>query len=139
MKTGTTPPWLVVLVVVVTGAITAVVLTAAGFPRPTAARDRPAMSGAPIIVWGTPIGHADRGACTDCHRVASREGERLPTISPLSPLPHPFRGVCNNCHAIEASRVLSLLPAGAMPNQAGPSRGIGSLVKRWLSSTSDGE
>ena len=140
MKRADTPRWLVVLVVVVTGAITAAVLSAAGLPRPATARARPVMPGAPTIVWGSPIGHADRGACTDCHRIVDREGERLPRISPLSSLPHEFRGVCNNCHAVEPSRILALLPAGAMPNPAGPSRGLGSIVGRaFLGLASDGE
>ena len=93
-----------------------------------------------MIRAGTPVGHADRGPCTDCHRVASHEGERMPTISPLSSLPHEFRGVCNNCHRIAASRILALLPAGAMPNPAGQTRGPASFLGRaLLGFGSDGE
>jgi hypothetical protein len=95
------------------------------------------MPGAPVILGGTPIGHADRGACTDCHRIVSREGERLPTIHASSPLPHEFRGVCNNCHVVEVSRWLSLLPAAAIPNPAGRNTGLAAIVARALGS--DGE
>ena len=77
-------------------------------------------------------GHADRGTCTDCHRIVSREGERLPAITTLSSMPHEFRGVCNNCHLLEPSWLLTRLPAAAMPNPARPNTAVGSLVARGL-------
>jgi hypothetical protein len=112
----------------------AVVLVALGAPeRGGALAAKPAaISGAPTIGWGTPIGHADRGPCTTCHRLVSHEGERLPAISALSPLPHEFRGVCNNCHAIEASWLLRFFPASTLPNRAGPNAGLGSLLARAI-------
>jgi hypothetical protein len=92
-----------------------------------------------MIIWGTAIGHGDRGPCTNCHRIVSPEGERLPAITALSALPHEFRGVCNNCHAVNVSWILSVLPAAAMPNPAGPNTILGSLVARVMRLGSDGE
>jgi hypothetical protein len=133
---NTVPRWLVLLLVVTVAAISAAAISG---PERSAVTQRAAMSGAPTIVWGTPIGHADRGPCTSCHRIANRESERLPAITAVSPLPHRFRGVCNNCHVVEVSWILRLLPAAAMPNRAGPSTGFGWLVARLLDLGSDGE
>ncbi len=123
--------WLVILLVVAVAGVTAAALATTEPAR------RPKMPGAPAIVWGTRVGHADRGMCTDCHRVVSRDGERMPTIHPSSFLPHEFRGVCNNCHVVEASRLLAFAPAAAIPNPAGPNSGLAALVARALGG--DGE
>ena len=154
------PRSLVIILIMATAGITATALPATGSPEPVAVRDRvppssarappfpvrsvatqpAALSRAPSIIWGTPIGHGDRGPCTNCHRILSREGERLPAITALSPLPHKFRGVCNNCHSLEVSWLLGLLPAAVMPNPAGPNTSLGSLVGRILLGLgSDGE
>jgi hypothetical protein len=84
---------------------------AAATPTATPAQVQPvvaqpvALTGAPVIVWGTPIGHGDRGACTNCHTVVFPQGMPLPIISALSAMPHEFRGVCNNCHQIRINRL----------------------------------
>ena len=108
--------WLVMILVLAVAAI-----AAAGALSTLAGRDPPrngspatapeALAIAPAIVWGTAIGHEDRGACTSCHRVVSPAGAAaLPSISALSNLPHEFRGVCNNCHAIEVPWSRRLIP-----------------------------
>jgi hypothetical protein len=66
-----------------------------------------AQPGVPVIVWGTPIGHGDRGPCTNCHNVVTPQGLMVPSISALSLMPHAYRGVCNNCHEVK------VLPLGA--------------------------
>jgi hypothetical protein len=96
------PRWLVIILIMATAGITASALSAP-------AAEPAALSGAPVIVWGTPIGHGDRGACTNCHNVVFPQGTPLPTITALSAMPHEFRGVCNNCHRIKVSRFLGLL------------------------------
>jgi hypothetical protein len=82
-----------------------------------------ALAGAPVIVWGTPIGHGDRGPCTNCHSVVFPQGTAMPTINSQSSMPHEFRGVCNNCHLI-TRRGLALVAGMAMgpgvPNAAKP-------------------
>ena len=69
-----------------------------------------AQPGVPTIIWGTPIGHGDRGPCTNCHSVVLPQGMPVPAISALSVMPHAYRGVCNNCHEIEVSWLRSLIP-----------------------------
>jgi hypothetical protein len=123
--------WLVIVLVLAAAGITAAAWSTSGLARPDGAPPG-ARSGAPSIVAGSPIGHPDRGACTGCHRIVSWEGERLPAISALSSLPHEFRGVCSNCHSLRASWLLSVLPAFALPNPAGPNTGLGSLATRAL-------
>jgi hypothetical protein len=155
----TAPHWLVIFLIMATAGITAAALSTTGPPEsdviqdrapPSAARastflERPvlaqpaAISGAPRIIWGTPIGHGDRGPCTNCHLVVSREAEQLPSITAFSSMPHEFRGVCNNCHMLEVSWLLRFLPAAAMPNPAGPNTGLGSLVAGLLGLGSDRE
>ena len=96
------PRWLVIVLIMATAAITANVM-ASGLPGSVGTRDGATPSGAPAIVWGTPIGHGDRGACTSCHNVVSSQRAPLPAISALSAMPHEYRGVCNNCHRIQVS------------------------------------
>jgi hypothetical protein len=75
---------------------------AAGPVMPVAAQP-----GVPTILWGTPIGHGDRGPCTNCHGVVMPQGMPVPAISALSVMPHAYRGVCNNCHEVR------VMPLGA--------------------------
>lgn len=77
----------------------------AGMPGPVV--PVAAQPGVPIIIWGTPIGHGDRGPCTNCHSVIMPQGMPVPAISALSVMPHAYRGVCNNCHEVK------VLPLGA--------------------------
>ncbi len=108
-KKPATLGWLMLIVIVATAGITASAISATGLGGPDVAwggGSKPAArSGAPVIVWGTPIGHGDRGECTNCHNVVFPEGAPLPTITALSAMPHEFRGVCNNCHRLEVSKV----------------------------------
>jgi hypothetical protein len=155
------PRWLVMLVVLATGGITAAALSVTGLKGPAIAWDRAnksisgvwapnggvptdpatlqsatlpvaqpiaaqpvaqppivaqpvALPGAPVIVWGTPIGHGDRGPCTNCHNVVFPQGTPMPAITSLSSMPHEFRGVCNNCHQIRVGR-LGLTPVAGVP------------------------
>jgi hypothetical protein len=80
-----------------------------------------AQPGVPVIIWGTPIGHGDRGPCTNCHGVIMPQGMPVPAISALSVMPHAYRGVCNNCHEVKVmplgapvAGVITVPPQGAM-------------------------
>jgi hypothetical protein len=80
-----------------------------------------AQPGVPVIIWGTPIGHGDRGPCTNCHGVIMPQGMLVPAISALSVMPHAYRGVCNNCHEVKVmplgapvAGVITVPPPGAM-------------------------
>jgi hypothetical protein len=82
-----------------------------GSPEGAAARTV-GLPGVPAILWGTPRPHRDRGPCTNCHTVATGDGQRVPTIFSFSAMPHEYRGVCNNCHQISVSGFGGNLVAG---------------------------
>jgi hypothetical protein len=91
----------------------------AGVPNPVV--PVAAQPGVPVIVWGTPIGHGDRGPCTNCHSVVMPQGMLVPAISALSVMPHAYRGVCHNCHEVRVmplgapvAGLITVPPTGAM-------------------------
>jgi hypothetical protein len=100
--------------------------TAMGAIRPGPVMPVAAQPGVPVIIWGTPIGHGDRGPCTNCHGVIMPQGMPVPAISALSVMPHAYRGVCNNCHEVKVMPLgapvagLITVPPTAAPAEAPP-------------------
>jgi hypothetical protein len=135
------PNWVVLLVVLATGAFTVWAMSETRLRGPVVAWEhahaavdgvwgaeppdpsalehfgKPVASalGIPPIVGGTPLAHADRGVCTSCHAVVGPQGGAVPGISATSTMTHEYRGICSNCHQFRgaASRASGspMLPA----------------------------
>lgn len=73
--------------------------------------------GIPVIRAGAVPPHADRGVCSNCHRVVDSQGNPIPNISTTSTSPHVSRGICSNCHLVGA-QYAALLPTNMGGMQA---------------------
>jgi hypothetical protein len=67
-------------------------------PSGAAASQVAAFPTIPSVIAGTAPIHVDRGVCTNCHSVFTRQGQPVPTITSMSVMTHEYRGVCSNCH-----------------------------------------
>jgi len=110
------PRWAVLVVILVTGTVTALALSASGLQGPQMAWQEAA--GTVDQVWGAPMTadqqHLQRGrpqgamASDAARQVAGRRG--VPAILNGSNAPHGERGACTNCHQV------MLVPGVPMPS-----------------------
>jgi len=107
------PRWAVLVVILVTGTVTALALSASGLRGPQMAWHE--ASGTVDQVWGAAmtaeqqhLGAAHQGNAEAARQVAGRRG--VPAILNGSNRPHGERGPCTNCHQVQ------LVPGVPMPN-----------------------